>query len=64
MYVDTDNEGKIAIHDLTPFEAFIISRVELYMQMLSLCVMRTNCISCNYYLNLLIRKYLYTHDND
>lgn len=29
MYVDTDSEGKIAIHDLTAFEAFIISRVAI-----------------------------------
>lgn len=27
MYIDTDSKGKVSIHDLTPFEAFIISRV-------------------------------------
>lgn len=38
MYVDTDNEGKIAIHDLTPFEAFIISRVAIiHANVKSLC---------------------------
>lgn len=27
MYVEKDNKGQVAIHDLTPFEAFVISMV-------------------------------------
>lgn len=27
MYVEKDNMGQVAIHDLTPFEAFLISMV-------------------------------------
>lgn len=25
MYVEKDSQGKVAIHDLTPYEAFLIS---------------------------------------
>lgn len=27
MYIEKDNKGKVAIHDLTSFEAFVISMV-------------------------------------
>lgn len=27
MYVDIDSKGKVAIHDLTPMQAFVISMI-------------------------------------